>query len=51
MKASVAKVLSNDLLWEFTNDGYYTVGYADDIGILINGKLLQTISEILQTSL
>jgi hypothetical protein len=26
----------DDLLWGFNNSGYYTVGYADDIAILIN---------------
>jgi hypothetical protein len=31
--------------------GYYTVGYADDIAILINGKFPQIVSEVLQTAL
>jgi hypothetical protein len=41
----------DDLLWELNSNGYYTVGYADDIAILINGKFLQTVSEVLQTAL
>jgi hypothetical protein len=28
----------DDLLWGLNDNGYYTVGYADDIAILINGK-------------
>jgi hypothetical protein len=41
----------DDLLWELNTIGYHTVGYADDIAILINGKLSQTVSEVLQTAL
>jgi hypothetical protein len=41
----------DDLPWELNNSGYYTVGYADDIAILINGKFPQTVSEVLQTAL
>jgi hypothetical protein len=41
----------DDLLWELKSSGYYTVGYADDTAILINGILLQTLSEVLQTAL
>jgi hypothetical protein len=37
----------DDLLLGLNNNGYYTVGYADDIAILINGKLPQTVSEVL----
>jgi hypothetical protein len=33
----------DDLLWERNKDGYYTVGYADDIANLINGKFPQTV--------
>jgi hypothetical protein len=40
-----------DDLWELNDSGYYTVGYADDIAILINGKFPQTVSEVLQTAL
>jgi hypothetical protein len=32
-----------DLLWELNSNGYYAVGYADDIPILINGKLPNTV--------
>jgi hypothetical protein len=41
----------DDLIWGLNNDGYYTVGYADDIAILINGKFPHTASEVLQTAL
>ena len=41
----------DDFLWGFNNDGYYRVGYADDIVIFINGKFLSTVSERLQTTL
>jgi hypothetical protein len=32
-------------------NGYYAVGYADDIAIIINGKFFQTVSEILHRAL
>jgi hypothetical protein len=41
----------DNLLWELNDSGYYTVRYADDIAILINGKFPQTVSEFLQTAL
>jgi hypothetical protein len=41
----------DDLLWGLNDDGYYTLGYADDIAILIHGKFLTTVSECLQTAL
>jgi hypothetical protein len=41
----------DDFIWCLKSDGYYTVGYADDIAILINGKFSHTVSEILQTAL
>jgi hypothetical protein len=41
----------DDLFWGLSNNGYYTVGYSDDIATLINGKFPQTMSEVLQTSL
>jgi hypothetical protein len=44
-------LLMDDLLWGLDNNGYYTVGYADDIAILINGKFPQTVSDVLQTVL
>jgi hypothetical protein len=37
--------------WKLNNDGYYTVGYAEDMASRINGKSLQTVSVVLQTSL
>jgi hypothetical protein len=39
------------LLWGLDNKGYYTLGYAVDIAILIIGKIPQTVSEVLQTAL
>jgi hypothetical protein len=39
-------LVMNDLLWELNNDGLYTVRYADDTDILINGKFLQTVSDV-----
>jgi hypothetical protein len=44
-------LVMDDLLWELNNDGQYTLRYADDTAILINGKFLQMVSEVLQTSL
>jgi hypothetical protein len=41
----------DNLLWGLNNNDSYTVGYADDIAILINGKFPQTVSEVLQTAL
>jgi hypothetical protein len=41
----------DDFHWGLNNDGYYTIGYADDIATLINDKFLQSISEVLQISL
>jgi hypothetical protein len=38
----------DELIWELNDGDYYTVGYADDIAILINGKFPQTVSEVLQ---
>jgi hypothetical protein len=40
-------LVMDDLVWGLNNNGYYTVGYADDTAILINGKFLQTVSEVL----
>jgi hypothetical protein len=36
-------LVMGDDLWELNSNGYYTVGYADDIAIVINGKSLQTV--------
>jgi hypothetical protein len=41
----------DDLFWELNNDGHYTVGYAKDTAILIIGKFLQMVPEVVQTSL
>jgi hypothetical protein len=41
----------DDLVWELNSNGYHTVGYADDIAILINGKFSHTVSEVLQAAL
>jgi hypothetical protein len=40
-----------DLIWELNINGYYTVGYADDMVVFINGKFLHSVSEVLQTAL
>jgi hypothetical protein len=40
-----------DFLWGLNSNGCYTVGYADDIAIRINGKFPHTVSEVLQTAL
>jgi hypothetical protein len=39
----------DDLLWGLNSN--YTVGYADNIAILINGKFPQTVSDIVQTTM
>jgi hypothetical protein len=41
----------DDLIWGLNNNGYYTVGYTDDIAIPINGKFPHMVSEVLQTAL
>jgi hypothetical protein len=41
----------DDFLWELNYRGYYTVGYSDDIAILIKGKCPQTVSEVLHPAL
>jgi hypothetical protein len=35
----------DDLIWGLNSNGYYTVGYADDIAIRINGKFPNAVSE------
>jgi hypothetical protein len=37
--------------WELNENDYYTLRYADDIAILINGKFSLTVSEVIQASL
>jgi hypothetical protein len=41
----------DDLISGLNSNGYYTVGYADDIAILIKGKFPHTVLEVLQTAL
>jgi hypothetical protein len=41
----------DDLSSGLNSNGYYIVGYADDIAILIIGKFPHTVSEVLQTAL
>jgi hypothetical protein len=38
----------NELVEGLNGSGYYTLGYADDIAILIRGKFPNTVSELLQ---
>jgi hypothetical protein len=40
-----------ELIGGLNGNGYYTLGYADDIAILIHGKFLNTVSELLQEAL
>jgi hypothetical protein len=44
-------LVMNGLLEEPNENGYYAIGYADDIVILINGNFPSIISDILQTAL
>lgn len=41
----------NSLLVRLNSEGYFTVGYADDIVILVIGKHLNTITEVAQQAL
>ncbi|KAL1446432.1 hypothetical protein WDU94_012296 [Cyamophila willieti] len=41
----------NELLERLNNLGYYTQGYADDVVIVIRGKYLNTVSELMQSAL
>jgi hypothetical protein len=41
----------DELIGGLNGSGYYTLGYADDIAILIHGKLPNTVSELLQEAL
>jgi hypothetical protein len=49
-QGGVLSLLWSQVVYDFLG-GYYTVGYADDIAILNNGKLTHTVSEVLQTAL
>jgi hypothetical protein len=44
----LCSLVIDDLLWGCNSSTYYTVAYADDIAILINGKFFRTVSEVLQ---
>jgi hypothetical protein len=41
----------HDLIWGLNSDGYYRVGYADDIAIIMNWKFPHTVLEVLQRAL
>ena len=41
----------DELLWDLSEAGYYSIGYADDIAIIIRGKFPSTVSEVLQNAL
>ena len=41
----------DSLLWTLNNQGFYTIGYADDITILINGKFESVACNLMQTAL
>jgi hypothetical protein len=51
LSPQLLSLVVDDLIWGLNNNGYYTVGYADDIANLINGKFPHTVSEVLQTAL
>ena len=39
------------LLWDLNETGYYSIGFTDDIAIIIRGKFPSTVSEVLQNAL
>ena len=41
----------DELLWNLNEPGYYSIGFADDIAIIIRGKFPRTVSEVLQNAL
>ena len=41
----------DELLWDLNEAGYYSIGFADDIAIIIRGKFPSTVSEVLQNAL
>ena len=41
----------DELLWDLNEAGYYSIEFADDIAIIIRGKFLSTVSEVLQNAL
>jgi hypothetical protein len=40
-----------DLLWDLNEAEYYSIGFSDDIAIIISGKFPSTVSEVLQNAL
>ena len=41
----------DSLLWTLNKQGFYTIGYADDISILIDGKFESVLCNLMQTAL
>jgi hypothetical protein len=39
-------VVVDELSWGLCDGYYYTVGYANDVAVLMNGKFPQTVSEV-----
>jgi hypothetical protein len=37
----------DELLRDLNDAGYYSIGFADDIAIIIRGRFLSTVSEVL----
>jgi Reverse transcriptase (RNA-dependent DNA polymerase). len=40
----------DELLWDLNEAGYYSIGFVDDIAIIIRGKFPSTVSEVLQNA-
>ena len=41
----------DELQWDQNEAGYYSIGFADDIAIIIRGKFPSTVSEVLHNAL
>jgi len=41
----------DQLLWDLNEAVYYSIGFADDIAIIIRGKFPGTVSEVLQNAI
>ena len=41
----------DELLWGLNEAGYYTIGFTDNIAIIVRGKFPSTVSEVLQNAL
>jgi hypothetical protein len=41
----------NELLWDLNEAGYYSIGFAGDIAIVIRDKFPSSVSEVLQIAL